>query len=108
MNDTSDAAAAIAIAEAWLYARIQRAREVKGNFRDAFGTTPKRYQRILRFRGALEALARGGGSLADIADAHGYYDQAHFTNEFREHAGITPTAYLRASGFPGSASLADE
>lgn len=103
----TDAASAIEAARVWLYDRVSQARDVKGTFRDAFGTTPKRYQRILRFRAALDALARGG-ALAEVADEHGYYDQAHFTNEFREHASMTPTAYLRANGFPGGTSLADE
>jgi AraC-like DNA-binding protein len=103
-----DAASAVAIARAWLLERMNRAGEVKGNFREVFGTTPKRYERIRRFKAALEALAAGRGSLADIAAAHGYYDQAHFTNDFREHAGMTPTAYLRTSTFPGVTSLAEE
>jgi hypothetical protein len=108
VHATLDPGSAVSVAREWLHDRILGARDVKGNFRDVFGTTPKRYQRILRFRDALDALARGCGSLADIAHAHGYYDQAHFTNEFREHAGMTPAAYLRKEGFPGGTSLADD
>lgn len=101
-------AEALAAAQAWLSARIQGARAAKGNFREQFGTTPKRYQRIMRFCAAVGALARSRGSLIDIAGTHGYYDQAHFTNEFREHAGVTPSAYLRSNPFPGGMSVADE
>jgi AraC-like DNA-binding protein len=107
LEDAGDPAACIAAARAWVSARIARARSMKRSFREMFGTTPKRYQRILRFRDALDALAGNRGSLADIAAAHGYYDQAHFTNEFREHAGMSPTAFLRASAFPGGTSLAE-
>lgn len=100
-------ASAVAAARAWLGERIRGRGEAKAGFREIYGTTPKRYQRILRFRAALDALAGGGASLADIADAHGYYDQAHFANEFREHAGMTPTAFLRARSFPGGLNVAD-
>lgn len=104
---TSDPAAAVAAARRWVCDRLGRGSDPKATFRDMFGTTPKRYERILRFRRTLDALVSGAGSLADIASAHGYYDQAHFTNEFREHAGMTPTAYVRANAFPGSSSLAE-
>lgn len=106
VDTNAGARTAIAAARAWLGERLRGTGEVRSNFRDAFGTTPKRYERILRFRAALDALAVGGTSLANIAADCGYYDQAHFTNEFREHAGMTPTAFLSASAFPGSTNLA--
>jgi AraC-like DNA-binding protein len=45
--------------------------------------------------------------LADVAGIAGYYDQAHFTAEFKLHAGMTPSAFLTAQRFPGSPSLAE-
>jgi len=68
-------------------------------FRAAVGLTPKHYYRIQRFNGVLRLLAsRDGRNLAEIAALGGFADQAHFTREFRELAGITPTQY-RPGGF---------
>jgi AraC-like DNA-binding protein len=64
-------------------------------FRAAVGLTPKHYYRIQRFTGVLRALASADErDLAEIAAAGGFADQAHFTREFRELAGITPTQYV--------------
>lgn len=76
-------------------------------FRDQVGVSPKRFARIVRFDRALDALRRGPGSLGDVALATGYYDQAHFTSEFREHAGLTPTAYLSGLRYPAERSLVE-
>jgi AraC-like DNA-binding protein len=64
-------------------------------FRDRVGVSPKRFARIVRFDRARHALDAGRASLGEIALAAGYYDQAHFTSEFQEHAGLAPSAYLR-------------
>jgi AraC-like DNA-binding protein len=76
-------------------------------FRDRVGVSPKRFARIVRFNRALDAIARGNAALGEIALAAGYYDQAHFTTEFRAHAGLTPATYLRAMRYPGTTSLVD-
>lgn len=62
-------------------------------FRAHVGLTPKQYCRIRRFSSALALIARGDGKLVEIALACGYADQAHLSREFRELAGVTPTAY---------------
>jgi AraC-like DNA-binding protein len=67
-------------------------------FEDAVGLTPKRYARVLRFRRALERIARDGAPcLAELALEAGYVDQAHFNRDFREMTGISPTQYLAAA-----------
>lgn len=77
-------------------------------FREQVGLAPKRYARVLRFHRALERLgaARAGDSLAAIALALGYYDQAHMNADFREHAGLTPRRYVEALRFPNSSHVA--
>jgi AraC-like DNA-binding protein len=38
-------------------------------------------------------VSDGESSWAEAAAEHGYYDQSHLIHDFRELAGITPTAY---------------
>lgn len=65
-----------------------------GLFKATVGLTPKQYGRIQRFNTVVRGLAGSTpGTLADLAAAAGYADQAHMTREFREFAGVTPTGY---------------
>lgn len=67
--------------------------------REECGVSPQEFHRIARFeasRSRLSADARvGRPSIADVAAATGYADQAHLTREWRSLAGCTPTAWLR-------------
>jgi len=68
-------------------------------FRDFVGVTPKMYQRLNRFQQALDCLSgQDGADWLDLAYRFGYYDQAHFINEFRTFSGYTPTHYLQIKG----------
>jgi AraC-like DNA-binding protein len=67
-------------------------------FRGSVGLTPKLYCRVLRFQRALRCVsASQPTSWIDVAMEAGYSDQAHFNRQFREFAGVTPTAYRHAS-----------
>jgi AraC-like DNA-binding protein len=64
-------------------------------FLENVGVAPKTFARNVRVaRGAV--LIREGTALARAASLAGYADQAHFSREFREIVGATPTDYLRA------------
>jgi AraC-like DNA-binding protein len=67
-------------------------------FAAAVGLTPKLYSRVQRFAAALERV-RGSddASLAALALAAGYSDQAHFNRDFREFSGLSPGNYRALS-----------
>jgi AraC-like DNA-binding protein len=68
-------------------------------FRRHVGMTPKRYARLLRFRGvAGQAHSSTEVDWSQLAIDGGYCDQAHLAHEFRRFAGITPSAFIAARG----------
>jgi AraC-like DNA-binding protein len=63
-------------------------------FREEVGLAPKVWCRIQRFQRAVRQLHTGADiRWAELALACGYYDQAHFANEFRAFSGVDATTY---------------
>ncbi len=63
-------------------------------FREHIGLTPKRFGRVERLQRLLRDVAsQNQVDWARAAVEHGYYDQSHLVNDFRELTGITPSAY---------------
>lgn len=59
------------------------------------GITPKRYARIRRLQRVVRAIdGCAGPDWASVAARHGYSDQAHLIDEFRDLAGCTPGQYI--------------
>ncbi|HZA76139.1 MAG TPA: helix-turn-helix domain-containing protein [Acidimicrobiales bacterium] len=65
-------------------------------FRDEFGFGPKLAARVVRFERARRMLQSTPSfvTIAQVAAACGYYDQAHLDRDFAELAGCSPTAWL--------------
>lgn len=64
-------------------------------FTQQVGMTPKMFCRVRRFQRAIERIQRSPEvNWADVAMECGYYDQAHFINNFKEFCGVTPVDYL--------------
>ena len=64
-------------------------------FKEVIGVTPKRFARTYRFTSTVLAIDPAGPvDWLELAGRAGYYDQAHFGNEFRTFTGLTPTRYL--------------
>jgi AraC family transcriptional regulator len=65
-------------------------------FRRRYGCSLGEYQRRLRVEDASRQLVATRHSLADIALAAGFADQAHFSRVFRERTGMTPAKFRAA------------
>ena len=63
-------------------------------FRRAVGVTPKSYLKIMRFQKAVKVIdAVDNPDWGRISQECGFYDQAHFINDFKNFSGFTPTKY---------------
>ena len=72
------------------------ARRFIATFRDEVGLAPKVFCRLARFRRVIARIRQAESvDWADVALACGYFDQPHFIHDFREFAGVSPSAYLR-------------
>ena len=64
-------------------------------FTEEVGLTPKRFLRVVRFQRVIATVApRTSVNWSELALGCGYYDQAHFTHDFRAFSGLTPATYL--------------
>jgi AraC-like DNA-binding protein len=66
-------------------------------FKSHVGVTPKSYLKIMRFQKAVRTIdaANGGTDWGMIAQDCGFYDQAHFINDFKHFSGFTPEQYAK-------------
>jgi len=62
-------------------------------FRAAFGVNVGEFVRAVRFEWARASLVSGDRSIADVALAAGFSDQAHFSRDFKRRMGMSPRRY---------------
>ena len=81
------------------------ARQLARVFREHVGLGPKTYSRLVRFdRSARRIASRGTMAWTPFALTHGYSDQAHFVNEFKGFAGVTPAQFESELAVVGASS----
>jgi len=65
-------------------------------FKEQVGITPKAYLKIIRFQKAISEIEESKQvNWTGISQDCGFYDQAHFINDFKFFSGFTPEEYLR-------------
>lgn len=65
-------------------------------FRRSIGVTPKSYVKIMRFQKAVRTIDAARNIEWDmVAQDCGFYDQAHFINDFKHFSGFTPERYSK-------------
>ncbi|HEY4388441.1 MAG TPA: AraC family transcriptional regulator, partial [Ktedonobacteraceae bacterium] len=67
-------------------------------FRQAVGLPPHAYQTQLRLAHARTLLAQGY-ELGYVAHETGFFDQSHFTQQFKRHFLVTPGSYRKTARF---------
>lgn len=75
-------------------------RQFERAFKQLAGFTPALYARIVRFQAFVDDPQSKHKSPAEIAHSLGYYDQAHFINEFKMFSGYPPTRYFDNTATP--------
>lgn len=75
---------------------LSKRRQLERNFFKQVGLSPKQLGRVIRLQTALKLLLnKKTGSLTNIAYESEYYDQAHFTKDFKDFTGINPKEFLQ-------------
>jgi AraC-like DNA-binding protein len=73
-------------------------RSLQRLFATYVGVSPKAVLARYRLQDAAAAIDEGAViDLAGLAASLGWFDQAHFSREFRSVVGMTPSAYLNRS-----------
>ncbi|MBK9270301.1 MAG: AraC family transcriptional regulator [Saprospiraceae bacterium] len=68
-------------------------------FKEHVGLTPKAFLKVIRFQKVIREIEQKQPiNWTDIALQSGYYDQAHFIQDFKLFSGFTPSQYLQMRG----------
>lgn len=65
-------------------------------FKDYVGFSMKKYACIIRMQQAIGCLKKDKDADMEIYDMLGYYDQAHFSHEFKKFTCLSPGMYKKS------------
>ncbi len=68
-------------------------------FKENTGLSPHKFLIQNRVRKAQQLLLNSHCSLAEVAQATGFYDQSHFIRHFKAMVGLTPSEYQQSCVF---------
>lgn len=75
---------------------LSKRRQLERKFVEKVGISPKKLGKVIRLQAALKMLLnKKSENLTAIAYDNEYYDQAHFTKDFKEFTGTTPKDFLQ-------------
>jgi AraC-like DNA-binding protein len=64
-------------------------------FTGHIGISPKQYLKIIRFQSVIFQKQRNNHlNMTELSFQSGYFDQAHFINDFKSFSGLTPKQYF--------------
>ena len=70
-------------------------RQLQRCCQQVFSFSPRTDWRKCRVRAACEALRKAHEPIITVSQRLGFCDQSNFTQHFRRHTGLTPSAYMR-------------
>jgi len=72
-------------------------RTIRNDFTNNIGCSPKHLCRVIRFHSTLDKILSNlpQNKSLDFAFENGYFDQAHFINDFKYFSGFTPKHYFK-------------
>ena len=72
-------------------------RQFDRTFQKVVGVTPKTYCKIIQLHYVISLIqAKQFYSVQDLSYQANFYDQAHFTNRFKELTGFTPSEFIKS------------
>lgn len=74
-------------------------RQLERKFKNLIGVNIQTFNKICRFQRALNLLSLNNINLTDIGYEVGYYDQAHFSNNFKDLAKFRPKKFFKEAPF---------
>lgn len=74
---------------------LSQRRMLERKFTKQVGISPKQLSKVIRMQAALNLMLIDEKNLTAIAYESDYFDQAHFTKDFKELTGITPKEFLK-------------